>query len=140
MESIIENAIAWAKAHLGSEEYVGMCLSFIEDAVEQSNHLELWGGSSAAESAELYHAAENRSVPEKGAFVFYECNGMYNGSKVEWGHCGLCIGDGQVIHAYGKVRVDGYLDIESLTPPPTWTPNRYIGWVPLEAVLAYRDK
>lgn len=140
MTLIVNNAIAWAEAHLGSKAYNGMCLSFIEDAVEESNHLELWGGSSAAESASLYHAEEHTGVPDKGAFVFYRCSGMADGEKVDWGHCGLCIGDGRIIHAYGEVRVDDYLAVEKLTPPPTWEPNAYIGWAPLETVLAYRDE
>ena len=137
---MIENAIAWARAQLGSEEYNGECLAFVEDAVEQSNQLELWGGTCAAESAQMYKAARNTGEPEKGAFVFYRCSGLVSGKNVNWGHCGLCVGDGNVIHAYGEIRVDNYLAVEKLTPPPEWEPNRYIGWVSLAEVLTYRPE
>ena len=38
------NMIAWAKNKLGIHEYAGWCLDFIEDALEQSNDIELFGG------------------------------------------------------------------------------------------------
>lgn len=44
------NMIAWAKEKLGIREYAGWCLSFIEDALEQSNDIEIFGGDSAKES------------------------------------------------------------------------------------------
>jgi len=57
----IANAIRWAKEHLGATEYAGRCLSFVEDAYEKGNHVEIFGGSSAQESADEYGAAQNRS-------------------------------------------------------------------------------
>ena len=47
----VENAIAWARDKLGSEEYVGRCLAFVEDAYEKSNGVSLvpvpivWSGT-----------------------------------------------------------------------------------------------
>ncbi len=37
MEKLTENMIRWAEARLGSTEYAGWCLAFIEDALEISN-------------------------------------------------------------------------------------------------------
>lgn len=34
MEKLIENMIRFAESKLGSKEYVGWCLAFIEDALE----------------------------------------------------------------------------------------------------------
>ena len=54
LAEMIENSIEWAESRLGDSQYVGWCLSFIEDALEISNGIELFGGDSAKESAELY--------------------------------------------------------------------------------------
>ncbi|MEV5615168.1 MULTISPECIES: hypothetical protein [Streptomyces] len=54
-----ENAIAWARQHLGTESYASRCLAFVEDAYERPNELELFGGDCAAE---LYAARENAAA------------------------------------------------------------------------------
>ncbi len=38
--------IRWAESKLGSTEYAGRCLAFIEDALEISNDIEVFGGDS----------------------------------------------------------------------------------------------
>ena len=43
MEKLIENMIRLAESKLGSTEYAGWCLAFIEDALEISNHIEIFG-------------------------------------------------------------------------------------------------
>lgn len=138
MKQIKENAIRWARAHEGKAEYVGWCLSFIEDAVEQSNDIELFGGDCARKSALMYADGLRFDEPEAGAFVFYDCCGTVDGEPRDWGHCGLCIGDGQVIHAWNHIRTDHYLALEQLPPASGWTAPKYVGWVPLERVLAQR--
>ena len=50
---LIENMIRWAEDRLGETRYAGWCLSFIEDALEISNGIEIFGGDSAKESAVL---------------------------------------------------------------------------------------
>ena len=42
-----------------------------------------------------------------------------------------------MIHAWDRVRIDGYADIERMTARSGDHP-RYIGWVPLERVLAQK--
>ena len=51
-----------------------------------------------------------------------------------WGQCGICLGDGKVIHAWDVVRIDDYREIEAMTSLSGDRP-RYIGWVPVERVL-----
>ena len=131
---LIENMIRWAKSRMGETQYAGWCLNFIEDALEISNGIEIFGGDSAKESAKLYADAMRQGFPERGAFVFYDCVCPSEGGPVNWRHCGISLGDGSVIHAWDAVRIDGYLDIESLTTLSGDHP-RYIGWVPLERVL-----
>ncbi len=114
-ETYIANAIHWAQEHLGSTEYTTRCLAFVEDAYEQSDHVEIFGGSSAQESADEYGAAQNRGEPPLGAFVFYACAGPVGNEIKHWGHVGLCMGEGKVIHAASTVRIDHYLDVQNLT-------------------------
>ena len=69
MEKLTENMIRWAESKLGSTEYAGWCLAFIEDALEISNHIEIYGGDSAKESCEMCKDVLRGGVPERGAFV-----------------------------------------------------------------------
>lgn len=132
-----ENMLSWAGCKLGSTEYAGWCLSFIEDALELPNGIEIFGGDSAKESAGLYADGLRTGLPERGAFVFYDCLCPSEDGPVNWGHCGISLGDGRVIHAWDRVRIDGYLQIEALTAL-TGDHPKYIGWVPLARVLAQK--
>ena len=134
---ITENMIRWAEDRLGETRYAGWCLSFIEDALEISNHIEIFGGDCAKESAELYADAVQKGEPERGAFVFYDCLCVDEGKLVNWGHCGICIGDGKIIHAWDRVMIDNYLDIEKMKALSGDHP-RYIGWVRVQRVLAQK--
>ncbi|MBM0067508.1 NlpC/P60 family protein [Alkalicoccobacillus gibsonii] len=137
----IDNAISWAEDRLGSIDYAYICLAFVEDALERSNHIEIFGGDSAKESANLYAESISEGIPQKGSFVFYDCSGPINGDYKNWGHVGLSIGHGKVIHAWDKVRINGYLDIENLSGAPGWNSPKIIGWVPLERIMqGYQKK
>lgn len=138
-EKIIDNMIAWAEEKQGKAEYCGWCLSFIEDALEQSNGIEIFGGDSAKESCEMYCDALHSGDPERGAFVFYDCLCSSEDGPVNWGHCGICLGDGKVIHAWDVIRTDGYLEIERLTAV-TGDHPKYIGWVPVSRVLMQKPE
>ncbi|MGA5194028.1 NlpC/P60 family protein [Streptomyces exfoliatus] len=130
-----DNAIAWARQRLGSTAYTSRCLAFVEDAYERPNHLEIFGGDFARESAELYAAQNNSGTPPTGAFVFYDNTGELLGRRQNWGHVGLCIGDGQVIHAWDRVRIDHYLEIQNLVTPSGWDSLRWIGWAPIQRIF-----
>ena len=131
---IIENMINWAEEKIGNSQYAGWCLSFIEDALEISNNIEIFGGASAKESCEMYYDAIHTGVPERGAFVFYDCMCPSEDGLVNWGHCGICLGEGRVIHAWDIVRIDDFMQIESMKSSVGEHP-KYIGWVPLKRVL-----
>ncbi|MBT2759208.1 C40 family peptidase [Mesobacillus foraminis] len=134
-DEYIHNAIKWAKGHLNSKDYCFICLAFVEDALERSNNIEIFGGNTAKESADLYGAYKHSGMPPKGTFVFYDCIGEINGVRKNWGHVGLSIGNGEVIHAWDKVRIDPYLEVEMLTAAPGWEKPKLIGWVPLERIM-----
>jgi hypothetical protein len=132
---LIDRAIAWALARLGSIDYLCKCLAFVEDAYELANAIVLDGYPSAKEAADGYGAAENPGPPPRGALACYDCWGEIGGERRNWGHVGLALGDGRVVHAWGAVRVDGYLAIQDLANAPGWTAPRYIGWAALERAL-----
>ncbi|MBR2676163.1 MAG: hypothetical protein IKE28_04555 [Solobacterium sp.] len=134
MEKRTENMICWAVSQLGSTTYAGWCLSFVEDALELSNKIEIFGGDSAKESCEMYKDALQGGTPERGAFVFYDCLCPSENGPVNWGHCGISLGAGSVIHAWDIVRIDDYLEIETLTAL-TGDHPKYLGCVPLQRVL-----
>ena len=133
--TLIENMISWAIKKLGCSAYAGWCLSFIEDALEQSNGIEIFGGCSARESAELYMDGMETDTPCRGSFVFYDCLCQGEAGPINWGHCGICMDSGEVIHAWDVVRCDYYLAIEKLVSSAGDHP-RYIGWVPIYRILA----
>ena len=134
---LIENMIRWAEDRLGENGYAGWCLSFIEDALEIPNSIEIFGGDSAKGSAMLYADAMRTDEPERGAFVFYDCLCTGEDGPVNWGHCGIGLGDGKVIHAWDKVRIDDHRDIEAMTAL-TGDHPRCIGWVPVGRVLSQK--
>lgn len=134
--AVVANAHEWAHARLGSIAYATRCLAFVEDAIERPNDLEVFGGDSAAESAAMFGAIKNTGSPPAGSFAFYQTTGRISGVRAEWGHVGLAVGDGRVIHAWDRVRSDHYREIERLTPAAGWTSPRWLGWVPLDTILA----
>ena len=97
----------------------------------------MFGGASAAESAGRYelHPYDPGRPPPAGAYVFYACGGPVDGVRREWGHVGLALGDGQVVHAWDVVRVDDALAIPQLPPAPGWDAAQLIGWTAPEEVL-----
>jgi len=135
MRRYSENAIKWATDRLGSEEYRFRCLAFVEEAYEMSNNVEIFGADTAKESADMYEVAMKEGIPPAGVFVFYDCWGTLQGRHKNWGHVGLSTGDGNVIHAWDKVRIDNYLEVEKLVPAPGWTKPQYISWAPVERIF-----
>ena len=133
LTELTDNMIRWAEDKLGRKEYAGWCLSFIEDALEKSSGIEIFGGNSAKESALLYADGMRRGIPERGAFVFYDCICQGLDGPVNWGHCGISLGDGRITHAWDTVRIDDYRNIDALTALSGDHP-KYIGWVPVERV------
>ena len=138
LNKLTENMICWAEDKLGSREYAGWCLSFIEDSLEKSNVIEIFGGDTAKESAFLYADGMRQGIPERGAFAFYDCICQSPDGPVNWGHCGISLGDSRIIHAWDTVRIDDYREIKAMTALSGDHP-KYIGWVPVERVLKQKE-
>jgi cell wall-associated NlpC family hydrolase len=136
VDALARRAVAWALNHVGSTRYAGRCLGFVEDAYERSNAIEVFGGDSATTSAELYGVQPiGRTWPPPGAFVFYACSGPIHGVTRPWGHVGLSLGNGHVVHAWDRVRVDPIEGIEHLPLQTGWTAPRLSGWTSPQRVL-----
>lgn len=133
LQKMKDHMIAWAMEYLGKREYVGWCLAFVEDAIEESNGIEVFGGDSAKESYLLYRDALHTGTPERGSVVFYDCLCHTREGIMDWGHCGIALEDGRVIHAWDQVRIDPFMAVEELSS--FGEHPRYLGWVPLERVL-----
>lgn len=134
-EEIVTRAVGWALQQVGSAAYELRCLSFVEDAYEVPNRIEVFGGSTAKESAEQYGAATRDGEPPRGAFVFFETSGIVDGIERDWGHVGIALGDGRMAHPWTEIRVDPIAEVPSL-PSGRWAPPRYLGWAPPEVILA----
>lgn len=130
-DRIVDGALRWALDHLGSADYPGLCYAFCEDAYELGADIILDGqGTTAKEAAEAYHPVLE-GVPPRGSYVFYDCSGKLMGEYKNWGHMGLSLGDGRVVHSWcAEVRVDDFRAIGAFDPPPGWTQPVYTGWAP----------
>lgn len=130
-----QGAVGWALARVGSADYALRCYAFVEDAYELGNDIELDGlGTSAKEAADAYEARDDGRTPPVGAYVCYDCGGLVDGEWHDWGHIGLSVGDGRVIHTWPQLRVDDYRAMEALSASG-WTSPRYIGWVSPSRIL-----
>ena len=136
-DGYIDRAVEWALTRLGSQDFRFVCLGFVEEAYELANGIELDGYATAKGAADGYGAVDRTGLPPRGAFVFYDCEGVIEGIERNWGHVGLCVGEGRVVHAWDVVRVDDYLATEDLSPAPGWMRPRYIGWAPAETVIPH---
>ena len=76
-----------------------------------------------------------RASPPPGALVFYDSVGELFGTRRDWGHVGLGLGGGEVIHAWDTVSIDHYRSLALLTPAAGWEPLHFLGWVPLARAL-----
>lgn len=133
--TLVENAVDWALSRVGSTAYATRCLGFVEDAYEVSNDIWLDGYASAKEEADAFDVTRRDEDPPRGAFVFYDCWGMLRDTYRNWGHVGLSLGDGRIVHAWDAVRVDTVRGVEALTPGSGWSGPRYIGWAPVRRVF-----
>lgn len=114
----IGQAIAWAESMIGSTKYPIYCLKFVEDAYKFgtiSDPDRFW--TNAKKASIGLNAKDNDGLPPRGSFVFFEWTST---ECPDCGHVGLSLGDGNIIHAFGRGPVikSDYTEI-GLT---------YIGW------------
>jgi len=115
-----EAAIKWAEQRLGRSDWSGLCMRFVANAFMQEEGRE--AGYNAIDGArEFYRFNQEPNgwlQAPKGALIFFDREGGN-----EYGHVGICLGNGSIIHAYGAVKVD---TVEEAIAKPDI--GRYLGW------------
>lgn len=104
----IETAISWAQAQMnaGNTSYSYWCLKFIGDAFRQGGINN--AGYSTATQAGNSLITSTSTNPPRGAVVFWDWYGTINGVYANYGHVGISLGNGKVIHAdYNGIKITG---------------------------------
>jgi PKD repeat protein len=137
-----ETAISWAQQRIGSEKWWNYCLRFVANAFMQEEDKPA-GWNSALEAARDYVNFDRlnqmpygwRMAP-RGAIIFFDKEGAN-----QYGHVGIYLGNGSIIHAYGTVQVStieealGKPDIGQYLgwsyPPEVWRPTSVANQLPV---------
>jgi cell wall-associated NlpC family hydrolase len=67
--------------------------------------------------------------------VFFHTAGPVDGQVRDWGHVGIALGDGRLVHAWPEVRLDAIGAVPML-PSGDWSSPRYAGWAGPSTILA----
>lgn len=105
-----------AMTYLGKTGYSGLCQKFVR-SVGQDNGLPHGGADSALQACSMWRVSTSLDNIPVGAAVYLRGK---SGDGYKYGHVGIYIGDGKVIHAQSTVRID---DLSTLLK--TYT---YLGW------------
>lgn len=106
-------AIEWALSRLGDPAYNGWCLKFVANAFG-APAAGFYSAQVAANQLRPQGAAAGVAAAPAGALVFFSW-GVY-------GHVGISLGDGRMVHAGSVVKVDA-------VPRGSYWGTRYLGWV-----------
>ncbi len=129
----IEGAIAWSQnpKRTPSREggYTYRCLGFVEDAYRYGGGVYVpfryRCAKDAADSLVPKKLEVGAAPPPRGALVFYSWKGTVEGEYRDWGHVGISLGSGRLIHHTHKLQTEAIG--ETLAPIEGFAPQ-YIGW------------
>ena len=115
-----EAAVSWAKERLGRGDWSGLCMRFVANAFMQKEHEP--AGYNAIDGAKEFYRFDQEPngwlKAPKGALIFFDKEGTN-----DYGHVGIYLDNGSIIHAYGTVRVN---TVEEVIVKPDV--GRYLGW------------
>lgn len=100
MATQVEMAIAWARKKVGTAAYSGRCQGFVADAYAYGAGMTRRSASTAKAARNLWRVSTSRKNLPVGAAVYFD-----SPTFPAAGHVGLYIGNNQVIHAFGKVKI-----------------------------------
>ncbi|MEM3728579.1 MAG: NosD domain-containing protein [Candidatus Bathyarchaeia archaeon] len=115
-----EAAVNWAEQRLGRGDWSGLCMQFVANAYMQEEHKEAkYNAIDGAREFYRFNQEPNGWLQApKGALIFFDMEGTN-----EYGHVGIYLGNGSIIHAYGTVKVN---TVEEAVAKPDV--GRYLGW------------
>jgi hypothetical protein len=133
-ESWSKKAIEWGTNHMNSLKWSGYCMNFVACAFQQS--VNGYAGGDADDMAKklsLFGRDLNPYVLDstpggwdiipKGAIVFFDAT-----PANEYGHVGIHIGKGWIIHAFGRVMKTQISAATSLKENGKLVVGSYMGW------------
>lgn len=100
MATQVELAIAWARKKVGTAAYSGRCQAFVADAYAYGAGMTRRSASTANAARNLWRVSTSRGNIPVGAAVYFD-----SPTAPAAGHVGLYIGNNQLIHAFGKVKI-----------------------------------
>lgn len=106
-----------ALAMVGKTGYSGYCQKFVR-IVGESIGLPSGSAGSAIEACNKWRVSTDRNIPLGAAVYLRSKNTSSAGYK--WGHVGIHVGNGNIVHAQSKVRKDNLSDLLN-----NYT---YLGW------------
>lgn len=121
-DSWAEAAISWAMDKIDSREWSNYCLRFVSNAFRQQGPEPEGEWDSAWEASQnLTLCKEEPQFAPRGALIFFGKT-----ADNQYGHVGICLGNRNLIHAYGEVRIDDILLVDTLDKGRLI--GQYIGW------------
>ena len=100
MATQVINAIAWAKSKLGTAAYSGRCQAFVADAYAYGAGMPRRSAGTANAARNLWRVSTSRKNIPVGAAVYFD-----SPTAPAAGHVGIYIGNNQLIHAFGTVKI-----------------------------------
>jgi hypothetical protein len=116
-----EKAINWASNQIDKAYWSEYCMAFISDAFKVSENR---AGSANALRTNLetegeFYFEDTSWDPPRGTLVFFSANPPYENE----GHIGISLGNQEVIHALGRVKIQSIAEIEENS-----FIDSYLGW------------
>ena len=100
METQVEMAIAWARKKVGTAAYSGRCQAFVADAYAYGAGMPRRSAGTANSARNLWRVSPSRKHIPVGSAVYFD-----SPTAPAAGHVGLYIGNNQIIHAFGTVKI-----------------------------------
>jgi len=117
--SKVNKVIDWAENQKDKTNWYGYCTAFVQDSFKTYFR---FGSANALMNyligSNLF-CSDKSVIPPTGTLVFFSAIEPYK----KYGHVGISVGDGKVIHSYDKVRTDSINTIENLNYI-----DSYLGW------------
>lgn len=134
----VEKAINLARSQDGKEDWKGYCLGFVGQAFGQESTGWLSPVDAIEKLGDRFYPVEKCQNPPRGALIFFSAKGKWCGASygcidlADYGHIGIYLGHGEVLHAYGRVRTQTLTAVEQLATTDSkgnksWI-DSYIGW------------